>query len=82
MPSAYSQVNDHVRSYPLNVKLTRSQIREAEGLPQDAVVYCNFNGLYKIEPAQFEVWVRVLKRVSGSVLWLVNESDESNANLL
>ncbi|XP_043913191.1 UDP-N-acetylglucosamine--peptide N-acetylglucosaminyltransferase 110 kDa subunit [Protopterus annectens] len=46
---------------------TRSQY----GLPEDAVVYCNFNQLYKIDPATLQMWVNILKRVPNSVLWLL-----------
>ena len=46
---------------------TRSQY----GLPEDAVVYCNFNQLYKIDPATLDMWLNILKNVPGSVLWLL-----------
>nr|KAG5711679.1 hypothetical protein BaRGS_016861 [Batillaria attramentaria] len=36
--------------------------RAQYGLPEDAVVYCNFNQLYKIEPATLEMWVQILKQ--------------------
>jgi protein O-GlcNAc transferase len=34
------------------------------------MVYCCFNGIYKIDPEVFMVWMRILQRVPGSVLWL------------
>jgi protein O-GlcNAc transferase len=40
-------------------------------LPQNAVVFCCFNTNYKIEPAIFESWMRILQSVPDSVLWLV-----------
>ncbi|XP_059833039.1 UDP-N-acetylglucosamine--peptide N-acetylglucosaminyltransferase 110 kDa subunit isoform X3 [Hypanus sabinus] len=46
---------------------TRSQY----GLPEDAIVYCNFNQLYKIDPATLQMWASILKRVPNSVLWLL-----------
>lgn len=46
---------------------TRSQY----GLPEDAVVYCNFNQLYKIDPPTLQMWANILKRVPNSVLWLL-----------
>uniref|UniRef100_A0A670YHS2 UDP-N-acetylglucosamine--peptide N-acetylglucosaminyltransferase 110 kDa subunit n=1 Tax=Pseudonaja textilis TaxID=8673 RepID=A0A670YHS2_PSETE len=46
---------------------TRSQY----GLPEDSVVYCNFNQLYKIDPATLQMWANILKRVPNSVLWLL-----------
>ena len=40
-------------------------------LPEDAVVYCNFNQLYKIDPKTLDMWVNILKAVPNSVLWLL-----------
>ncbi len=40
-------------------------------LPDDAIVYCNFNQLYKIDPATLQSWVYILKHVPNSVLWLL-----------
>ena len=41
------------------------------GLPEDAIVYCNFNQLYKIDPATLDMWIEILKNVPNSVLWLL-----------
>jgi len=41
------------------------------GLPEDVVVYCNFNQLYKIDPDTLDMWFCVLKSVPNSVLWLL-----------
>jgi predicted O-linked N-acetylglucosamine transferase (SPINDLY family) len=40
------------------------------GLPEDAVVYCCFNGSTKINERMFALWMQILKSVAGSVLWL------------
>ncbi|MCX7084558.1 MAG: tetratricopeptide repeat protein [Methylococcales bacterium] len=40
------------------------------GLPAKGMVYCCFNGIYKINPAVFIVWMRILKEVPESVMWL------------
>ena len=40
------------------------------GLPEKAFVFCAFNNHYKISPAIFDVWMRLLGRLEGSVLWL------------
>ncbi|KAL0902296.1 hypothetical protein ABMA27_000199 [Loxostege sticticalis] len=45
--------------------------RKQYGLPNDAIVYCNFNQLYKIDPAIMDVWINILKLVPNSVLWLL-----------
>jgi protein O-GlcNAc transferase len=44
--------------------------RSAYGLPEDAFVFCCFNTSYKITPAMFNVWMRLLRANPHSVLWL------------
>ena len=44
--------------------------REAEGLPEYAFVYCCFNNNFKLTPAVFSAWIRILKAVPQSVVWL------------
>lgn len=44
------------------------------GLPNDATVYCSFSNTYKITPNVFDVWMRILSRVPGSVLWLLEDN--------
>ena len=55
--------------------------RAAEGLPEDGFVFANFNHHYKFEPQMFAVWMRLLRRVSGSVLWLLRGTPKSAENL-
>ncbi|KAG9509114.1 UDP-N-acetylglucosamine--peptide N-acetylglucosaminyltransferase 110 kDa subunit, partial [Fragariocoptes setiger] len=45
--------------------------RQQYNLPEDVVVYCNFNQLYKICPQTLQTWFNILKRVPNSVLWLL-----------
>ena len=45
--------------------------RKQYGLPENAIVYCNFNQLYKIDPATLRMWVNILNAVPNSVLWLL-----------
>jgi len=40
-------------------------------LPPNAIVYCNFNQLYKIDPSTLLMWCNILKNVPNSVLWLL-----------
>jgi predicted O-linked N-acetylglucosamine transferase (SPINDLY family) len=40
------------------------------GLPREGFVFCCFNNTYKILPAVFDTWMRLLAGVPGSVLWL------------
>ena len=55
--------------------------RRLEGLPEDAVVFCNFNQPFKIEPRIFETWMEILKGVPKSVLWLGDWNDAAGQNL-
>ena len=45
--------------------------RAAWGLPDDAFVFASFNMLHKVSFDVFEVWMRILIAVPGSVLWLL-----------
>jgi predicted O-linked N-acetylglucosamine transferase (SPINDLY family) len=56
--------------------------RAEAGLPEDATVFCCFNDVHKILRFTFERWMTILRRVPGSVLWLLGGSDVANRNLL
>lgn len=75
LPDCY-QPNDATRRIA-----ERTPSREQAGLPRDAFVFCCFNNNYKITPEVFAVWMRVLRKVPGSVLWLLEDSDGSRRNL-
>ncbi|WP_042696501.1 tetratricopeptide repeat protein [Azospirillum sp. B506] len=51
------------------------------GLPAEGVVFCAFNAAYKIGPELFGRWCRILERVPGSVLWLLEGQAEVAVNL-
>ena len=55
--------------------------RAACGLPEDGTVFCALLNSYKITPQMFDCWMRILIGVPGSVLWLVEENETTNANL-
>lgn len=75
MPQSY-QVNDSKR-WISERQFTRDELR----LPADAFVFCCFNNSHKIMPATFESWIRILKSVPGSVLWLLDENPTATKNL-
>jgi predicted O-linked N-acetylglucosamine transferase (SPINDLY family) len=58
-------------------KFTRADVV----LPQDGFVFCCFNTNYKITPDVYDLWMRILKQVPGSVLWLVAEGPTVERNL-
>jgi predicted O-linked N-acetylglucosamine transferase (SPINDLY family) len=55
--------------------------RAACGLPPQAFVFCSFQRSRKLAPAQFALWMRILKRVPDSVLWLAADSEPVRDNL-
>ena len=43
-------------------------------LPKNKFVFCCFNNSFKITPDLFKIWIRILKNVNGSILWLLDNS--------
>ena len=77
LPDSYYP-NDSRRGLPAN-----APGRAACGLPEggNGFVFCNFNHSYKITPAMFSVWMRILGKVEFSVLWLLESNSECSENL-
>ncbi|ALF56607.1 UDP-N-acetylglucosamine--peptide N-acetylglucosaminyltransferase SEC [Nostoc piscinale CENA21] len=75
LPHSY-QVNDYQQAIAAT-SVSRSQY----GLPEQGFVYCCFNNNYKIEPQIFDVWMRILAAVPGSVLWLLVRFPAAEDNL-
>jgi protein O-GlcNAc transferase len=75
LPNSY-QVNDRNRLIAEKV-FTKDEL----GLPKDSFVFCCFNNNYKITPNTFDGWVRILKAVEGSVLWLLEDNPIAVLNL-
>lgn len=75
LPGSY-QVNDDTKRIAEPTP-SRAQL----GLPETGFVFACFNNSYKIGPAIFDVWMRLLGQVPGSVLWLFQGSDASRDNL-
>ena len=75
LPDTY-QANDRTRETsdaPID--------RASAGLPPSGFVFCCFNNSYKIQPPVFDVWMRLLKGVEGSVLWLLADNAAATNNL-
>ena len=75
MPHCY-QPNDAKRRIA-----ERTPARAELKLPEHGFVFCCFNNNYKIAPAVFDVWMRLLNRVPGSVLWLLEDNEIASRNL-
>jgi protein O-GlcNAc transferase len=75
LPDCY-QVNDRKRSVAEN-----TPSRQELGLPGVGFVFCCFNNTWKITPDVFDVWMRLLRKVEGSVLWLLGDNTGAANNL-
>jgi len=67
LPECY-QANDTTRKVA-----ERTPSRAENGLPTEGVVFCCFNNTYKLNPGIYDIWMRLLDAVPGSVLWLRND---------
>ncbi len=75
LPDCY-QVNDSKRVISPHIPG-----RAECGLPERGFVFCCFNNSYKITAEVFDVWMRLLGLVEGSVLWLLDDNRSARENL-
>ncbi len=75
LPDCY-QPNDNKRQISQNLPT-----RQQAGLPQEGFVFCSFNNAFKILPDVFDVWMRLLQAIDGSVLWLLDPGETARKNL-
>jgi predicted O-linked N-acetylglucosamine transferase (SPINDLY family) len=75
LPNSY-QVNDRKRLIS-----ERQFTRQKLGLPENGFVFCCFNNNFKILPTTFDGWIRILKSVDESVLWLFKDNPWAVENL-
>jgi predicted O-linked N-acetylglucosamine transferase (SPINDLY family) len=71
LPDCY-QANDATRAIP------DAPTRAACGLPQEGFVFCCFNNSWKLNPPVFDIWMKLLKAVPDSVLWLMDGPHAAN----
>jgi len=75
LPDTY-QPNDPMRA------IAESPFRRAEcGLPELGFAFCCFNNSYKFTPQIFALWMRLLTKVDGSVLWLLQDNESAAKHL-
>lgn len=55
--------------------------RAQHGLPDGKVVFCCFNGTQKITKFAFSRWMEILRRVDGSVLWMLKAGQEADVRM-
>ena len=70
------QVNDSKRKAP-NELFTKQSL----GIPETGFVFCCFNANYKITPQIFNSWIKILKQVNNSVLFLQADNEWAEINL-
>jgi predicted O-linked N-acetylglucosamine transferase (SPINDLY family) len=69
-------------SYACTEEAPSAPMTRAEaGLPEKGFVFCCFNSSYKLTPAAFVLWMRLLKTVPDSVLWLLELNTVASRNL-
>ena len=71
------QVNDRKRRIS-DRKFTRQEL----GLPESGFIFCCFNNSYKVLPSTFDGWMRILKAVEGSHLWILKDDLRAAENLI
>jgi predicted O-linked N-acetylglucosamine transferase (SPINDLY family)/glycosyltransferase involved in cell wall biosynthesis len=74
MPHTF-QINDRQR------QIGPRPTRDGCNLPEKKFVFCAFNNTFKITPEIFDSWMRIMRAVPDSVLWLVAESPIVRTNL-
>jgi predicted O-linked N-acetylglucosamine transferase (SPINDLY family) len=56
--------------------------RKKFNLPESGFVYCCFNNIYKVNPAIFNSWMRILKKTEGTFLCLLESNNSCKENLI
>ncbi len=75
LPHCY-QVSDRQRS------ASPAPTRAQAGLPESGFVFCAFNNNHKMSEEVFRSWMRILRAVEGSVLWLLADNVFAQQNLI
>jgi protein O-GlcNAc transferase len=75
LPDCY-QINDSLRSIAKS-----APVRREAGLPEHAFVFCCFNNNHKIAAPVFDIWMRILRKIEGGVLWLLRADAVAERNL-
>jgi len=79
LPHSYQVNNNETKTYfDKEEEIKRSDF----GLPSKGFVFCSFNNTYKITRKMFDAWLRILKAVPNSVLWLYQSNSLASKNLI
>jgi predicted O-linked N-acetylglucosamine transferase (SPINDLY family) len=61
--------------------LPQAPSRQDAGLPDGGFIFCNFGKPLKFAPDVFAAWMRLLKEIPDSILWLAHCESETAGNL-
>ena len=75
LPGSYQANDDKGRP------MAPAPSRADAGLPEQGIVFCNFNNAYKLTPETFDSWMRILGQVKDSVLWILESTAPYGDNL-
>ena len=88
-PGSEAWYSEHVLRLPCYQPNDRKRIvsdvrptRAEAGLPDDAFVFCSFNGAQKFTKFTFDRWLEIVSRTPGSVLWLLESAPETHKQLV
>ena len=71
------------QSNPKNDSASKNNYSKSDfNLPENKFIYCSFNNHNKITPEIFLSWMKILKRVKNSVLWLYLTNETAKNNIL
>ncbi len=80
--------SEQIAALPDTLWVTDTQValppptsRAEAGLPDTGFVFCCFNHNWKITAPLFDIWMRLMDQVDGSVLWLLEGNAAIRGNL-
>jgi predicted O-linked N-acetylglucosamine transferase (SPINDLY family) len=80
LPHSY-QINDDKRAIAVLPSRAQAGLPDRPDGAADPFVFCNFNRADKFTPASFALWMRILRQVPGSLLWLAQHHPLAMDNL-
>ncbi len=64
-------------------KLSKKRLSKKEcNIPENKIIFANFNKFYKITPKIFNIWMQILHEIPDSILWLYNDNTTGRKNLI
>ena len=78
LPSCYIPNANNIAIKDKNKNFSRAEF----GLPQNEIVFCAFHNPHKINPAIFDCWMNIIKKIEGSVIWIKSDTEKGKNNLI